>query len=802
MTLPFLRKHTNAAAADVHNAADKHAAYVNARCKAVLSNFSFYAAFALDIVFFAIILHAGYTLLLQSFFGTAFVLECITVLFLLPVPLLQVGIVKRNAVRCAVFSAATVIQTVWAFYIASYGGLGPFGLLAAARALLWLCAFFVCRVGVGSVFVAAAGVLLALLSLLGANALFGFSFAARPLRFTYVQADGTHGAGYAVASVLYGSRDNVKIPAVYRGKPVVAVQTGREEIVCMQTLVLPEHVMYIEIDAPHLRDLTVKADGVRFSENSFYCPNLRKLTFAGNDLPIDLPPNIPVAYAADFVLAVPRDKTDEALARDDFAHVREHLAPAVGENEGYIVYYTDCTLPEGGAPQEVFTQPVTVTQGNGFVALPAPDLSDLGYAFEGWYTDRLYTHRAERVPAAAGTRLYARYYKLYTVSLYADRYAAQPQTSFTYHYASGEVRLPADGVGKKEGYAFCGWFAKSDYTVEAPYTATWSFSSEAMGHRAFYAVYKKEYAVTLYTDGGRVNGDIPSTYHEWSETAGLAPAEKEGHTFMGWYTDPQFDFPIHSLPPIDEDGEVRQSDVDLYAKFNKNYAIAYENAYTLPSNAPKQYHCDSNLKLPTPARQGYRFAGWFDNDAYTGEAMQVTPREKARDLRLYAKWAPVTYTVRYDKGDYWDPTGSVPDSVLTFNEHGALAMCGYEKKGYSFVGWEIDGKIYAEGQEGVFNFASTQGAVVKASAQWRAHEFTLVFVPDCDDAEGAMPAVQCSYLQYYVMPSCTFTREGYRFLFWSIFGSVCREGVGCSLAWEAMQEDGATIEVRAVWEKI
>ncbi len=57
----------------------------------------------------------------------------------------------------------------------------------------------------------------------------------------------------------------------------------------------------------------------------------------------------------------------------------------------------------------------------------------------------------------------------------------------------------------------------------------------------------------------------------------------------------------------------------------------------------------STVTLPTPARAGYDFGGWYDNAACTGAAFTATTMPAANTL-LYAKWTPRTdtaYTVRH-----------------------------------------------------------------------------------------------------------------------------------------------------------
>lgn len=54
------------------------------------------------------------------------------------------------------------------------------------------------------------------------------------------------------------------------------------------------------------------------------------------------------------------------------------------------------------------------------------------------------------------------------------------------------------------------------------------------------------------------------------------------------------------------------------------------------------------VTAPTaPTRQGYTLSGWYKEAAYKTE-WNFTSDKSSRDLTLYAKWTPNTYTVTFD----------------------------------------------------------------------------------------------------------------------------------------------------------
>ena len=59
---------------------------------------------------------------------------------------------------------------------------------------------------------------------------------------------------------------------------------------------------------------------------------------------------------------------------------------------------------------------------------------------------------------------------------------------------------------------------------------------------------------------------------------------------------------------------------------------------------------DPRWKLQDPVREGYDFAGWYTDAAFTDRITAIDPSKLTGDLKLYARWEPsanVTYTVEY-----------------------------------------------------------------------------------------------------------------------------------------------------------
>ena len=52
--------------------------------------------------------------------------------------------------------------------------------------------------------------------------------------------------------------------------------------------------------------------------------------------------------------------------------------------------------------------------------------------------------------------------------------------------------------------------------------------------------------------------------------------------------------------------------------------------------------------LPIPTKTGYTFAGWYENQEFSGDPVTDVPTDSTKNLNFYAKWTANTYTVIFD----------------------------------------------------------------------------------------------------------------------------------------------------------
>lgn len=159
--------------------------------------------------------------------------------------------------------------------------------------------------------------------------------------------------------------------------------------------------------------------------------------------------------------------------------------------------------------------------------------------------------------------------------------------------------------------------------------------------------------------------------------------------------------------------------------------------------------------IPTPFKEGYIFAGWYDNASYTG-----TKYEKGgiwnstEDLTLYAKWTPQEYYI------YFAGYGSedLADKLVVYDS-AIGALPNLVRKGYTFEGWKDEyGTKYTKNTiwQKLYN--------VTLTSDWSANEYTITYYGNGGTAStNTQKAVYDTVIGFMANAE----RSGYTFSHWN-----------------------------------
>ena len=369
-------------------------------------------------------------------------------------------------------------------------------------------------------------------------------------------------------------------------------------------------------------------------------------------------------------------------------------------------------------------------------SITLPDCTKAGYEFVGWYDgDSCVGQAGEEYTVSDDVTLKAHYEKketetvICTVTFDADG-GETARKSISAEKGS-TIILPACS---KTGYEFLGWFLASDNNTCAGQAGE---EFTVQGDITLKAHFRKKEAVkvtiTFDADGGKEVKPITAAK---GETIRLPKTEKEGYSFLGWYTEK--DGGILLGIPGSEMKAVK--DMTAYALWEKDTEKDTDNDAD-PETCKVTFHAgkgtikvkeltiikDGSLYLPMPEREGYDFAGWYLDDALTQFAGAYHDTYRiTRDTDFYAKWEKTkdnsgnngdgsgngtdngdntqdednsgetlnTYTIKYDANG-----GKTKNASVKVVIGGSVKLPGAEREGYTFKGWYTDSQVFI-GTEG------------------------------------------------------------------------------------------------------
>ena len=140
--------------------------------------------------------------------------------------------------------------------------------------------------------------------------------------------------------------------------------------------------------------------------------------------------------------------------------------------------------------------------------------------------------------------------------------------------------------------------------------------------------------------------------------------------------------------------------VTVEAEIIPSYSITYHlNGGVNPANAPTTFiEADLPITLPSPTKDGYDFLGWFNNSAFTGDALTTIPAGSKQNISLYANWdeeevsASITYNLNGGTNH--------PEAQATYtNKQLPYTLEIPTRQGFVFVGWYKDSAFINEVKE-------------------------------------------------------------------------------------------------------
>ncbi len=346
--------------------------------------------------------------------------------------------------------------------------------------------------------------------------------------------------------------------------------------------------------------------------------------------------------------------------------------------------------------------------------LPTPTRE--GYTFRGWYTSK-----TGGVEINADTVVTEAYNHILYAKWRANEYKVSFDANGGKTSVSGTAILFGEEYGnlpiaEKKGSAFDGWFTSKDGGTRIESTTVFEQTNDIT---LFAHWTENAFNVSLNANGGKIG--VNTLTAVYNSTYGQLPVpEREGYTFLGWFT-------------AKTGGEQIKSDTKITATENYTiYAQWKANTYVLSFNANGGSAAESKTvtfgsaygDLPASVRDGYSFMGWYANGtAVTKDSVHNV----ASDLTVEARWSTNQYVINFDcnggtadissKGiDFGEPYGGMPTPV---------------KAGHTFNGW-FDANGNQVTPETVHNTAGN----VTVTAKWTVNVYTIYLDSDYTNVDS------------------------------------------------------------------
>lgn len=302
------------------------------------------------------------------------------------------------------------------------------------------------------------------------------------------------------------------------------------------------------------------------------------------------------------------------------------------------------------------------------------------------------------------------------------------------------------------------------------------------------------YPITYVMDFGFNDNANPSSYTILDATITLIDPTKEGHTFLGWFTDAGFNNSITSIP------QGSTGAFNIYAKWLINtYTVTLDVAEGDPlTQTSFTYTFASTLSLPTPTRLGFNFTGWTsDNVTYgTGNLMP------AKDLDLVAQWAVKTYDVKYYYIESDITSGKLPVATIPYTLGETIIEEELTRNGYEFVQW-IDASTGLPFEFGIVMTDISEPYLLYG--EWELIIYNINYqlidedIDSGDESEVTNPEDNPSTftVEDPITPLVAPTRSGYTFLGWksdtvtvsTVGGSGTFTNITLTAQWQLIRYD-------------
>ncbi len=263
---------------------------------------------------------------------------------------------------------------------------------------------------------------------------------------------------------------------------------------------------------------------------------------------------------------------------------------------------------------------------------------DAAHRFLGWYKDPEFKNKVTSIPAGStgNLTLYAEWEDVtYTITYRGGTYGIGLVPSET--KVHGQPYTLRDVSYTRKGYVQTGWSKTDGGTDVIALGSSYLENANLILYPTWeIATYTINYVCEVCTES---NPSKPRTYTvndtKDDNLSIYSPTfSSSEYEFKGWYWDKNYTNRTTNIP------KGALGDTTLYGKMLKKYTISYELNGGTKHNSRTSYTSETATFALGQAtgREGYTFAGWYDNPTFAGNPVTEIPLGSTGDKIFYAKW--------------------------------------------------------------------------------------------------------------------------------------------------------------------
>jgi len=227
--------------------------------------------------------------------------------------------------------------------------------------------------------------------------------------------------------------------------------------------------------------------------------------------------------------------------------------------------------------------------------------------------------------------------KLVTFTVQFNSLGGTPTpTTITNILAGQPIAQPTNPTRGED--VFLGWYTDQTFTTQ------WNFSTDTVNSSfTLFAFWREDRTITFVSSGSQVS---PLVAPLGTPIEQPNPPTKTGHSFIGWFTNPEFigsPF-VFSVMPSDS--------ITLYAKFAINtYTVTFVSNGGSPEPETLTLNYDSLVPRPTdPSKQDFDFDDWYTTSTFNTKWNFNLDRVPTNNITLHAKYTPRGEIIFSDDG--------------------------------------------------------------------------------------------------------------------------------------------------------